>query len=137
MRLFFFSLFGKSKIFTFFLSKIHFLLKVLKICQHTLNVSVFNLNINPRSMPQETKHFLHMLRVLRRETNFKAATEEFATTDNRHTSLSEASGTHIQCLWWLALVYVWFILTPLNSPNTSPKMFFFVWVYTNKTLKLN
>ena len=41
--------------------------------------------------------------------------EEFATTDNQQTSFSEDSGTHIQCLWWLALVYVSCMPTPLSS----------------------
>ena len=38
------------------------------------------------------------------EITFRATSEEFAPTDNRQTSLSEAIGTHTHYLWWLALV---------------------------------
>ena len=85
----------------FLLKKFTFGIRFLKICQHNLNVSVFNLKIlNLRSKPQETQHsFFLYINSLRGEFNFKAPPEELATTYNQLMSPSEASDTHTQCLW--------------------------------------
>ena len=52
------------------------------------------------------------------EINYTPA-EEFGTTDNRLTSLSEAGGTQTEYLWWLALVYVSCMPTPLSSRSST------------------
>ena len=40
------------------------------------------------------------------EINFRTSPDEFAPTDYRQTSLSDASGVHTKYLWWLTFVFV-------------------------------
>ena len=55
----------------------------MKICQLTLNMSVFNEKIqNPRLKPQETQQTtFEFVKSPKREINFRTPTEEFSTTD--------------------------------------------------------
>ena len=62
---------------------------------------------------------INLLRVLKGTLPLGTPPEEFPTRDNRQTSLTEASGTHTQNLCWLALIYIWCMLTPLSSPTMT------------------
>ena len=84
-------------------------------------MSVFNWKVQDlQSMPWKTQQkSFEIVKSSEGEINFKYTFEEIVPSDNQQMSRSEASGVHTWYLWWLAFVYVWYMLTPLRSPINS------------------